>query len=264
VGSKLQANKSIDGAILSARHSFQPNRLGYCGPDENDVLFEACLSNRRNDQLVKALQGFRAAYPYLRFIAESIGSQDPFDYRAAEAYWIGNDYLQKIGPADFYDHLTARFKSKFPKAHIKKLFETQTFAPFPHHALHVFNSFSTMGTAPESLTSGAGRDETVGALMDKCRISWGHVVEVNEAGDLAVEYEPVVRRGGKLSLDRPVPAKVLANVQGKSFVSGVKPGDWVSFHWGFACSILTPMQVASLRKYTVSDMVIANSAPPPD
>ena len=121
-----------------------------------------------------------------------------------------------------------------------------------------------MGTAPESLTSGAGRDETVGALMDKCRISWGHVVEVDEAGDLAVEYEPVVRRGGKLSLDRPVPAKVLANVQGKSFVSGVKPGDWVSFHWGFACGILTPMQVANLRKYTVSDMAIANSAPPPD
>jgi len=256
--------RSTDGAIFSARHSFQPNRLGYCGPDENDVLFEACLSNKRSDQLVKALQGFRAAYPYLRFIAESIGSQDAFDYRATEAYWIGNDYLQKIGPGDFYDHLTARFKAKFPKEHIKKLFESQSFAPFPHHALHVFNAFSTMGTVPESFASGKGNDETVAALMDRCKISWGHVIEVDETGNLTVEYEPVVRHGGKLTLDKPVLAKVLGEVQGKSFVLGAKAGDWVSFHWGFACTLLTPPQVANLRKYTLSDMAIANSNPPPD
>jgi hypothetical protein len=257
-------SKAIDGAIFSARHSFMPNRLGYCGPDENDILFDACLSNKRSDQLVEALRGFRAAYPYLRFIAESLGSEDPFDYRAAEAYWIGNDYLQKIAPGDFYDHLTARFKSKFPKEHIKKFFETKSFAPFPHHALHVFNAFSTMGTVPESFASGAGRDETVAALMDKCRISWGRVLEVGEGGNLVVEYEPVVRRESKLFLERPVLAKVLAEVQGKSFVFGVKPGDWVSFHWGFACTVLTPSQVSNLRKYTLSDMALANSVPPPD
>ena len=227
-------------------------------------MFEACVSNKRSDQLVKALREFRAAYPYLRFIAECIGSQDAFDYRASEAYWIGNDYLQKIGPGDFYDHLTARFKSKFPKEHIKKLFEAQSFAPFPHHALHVFNAFSTMGTVPDSFANAAGRDETVGALMDKCRISWGHVLEVDEAGNLNVEYEPVVRRSGRLALDKPVLTKVLAEVQGKTFVHGVKAGDWVSFHWGFACAILTPRQVANVRKYTLSDMAIANSVPLPD
>jgi len=265
VDSNLQANPNpIDGAILSARHSFQPNRLGYCGPDENDLLFQACVDNKRSDQLVKALQGFRAAYPYLRFIAESIGSQDAFDYRASEAYWIGNDYLQKIGPGDFFDHLTARFRSKFPKEHIKKLFQAQSFAPFPHHALHVFNAFSTMGTVPDSFANAAGTDETVGTLMDKCRISWGRVLEVEEAGTLVVEYEPVVRRSGKLALDKAVLTKVLAEVQGKSFVDGVKPGDWVSFHWGFACTILTPRQVANVRKYTLSDMAIANSVPIPD
>jgi len=257
-------DKARDGAILSARHSFMPNRLGYCGPDENDVLFDACLSNKRNDQLVKALQEFRAAYPYLRFIAESLGSQNPFDYRAVEAYWIGNDYLQKIAPGDFYDHLTARFKSKFPKEHIKKLFETQSFAPFPHHALHVFNAFSTMGTVPDSFASGVGRDETVAALMDKCKISWGRVLEADERGNLTVEYEPVVRRDGVLSLAKPVQARVVADVQGKSFVQGVRTGDWVSFHWGFACAMLTLSQVANLRKYTLSDMAIANSVPPPE
>lgn len=256
-------SKAMDGAILAARHSFMPNRLGYCGPDENDILFDSCLSNTRNEQLVEALRGFKAAYPYIRFIAESLGAQDPLDYRAAEAYWIGNDSLQKISPGDFYDHLTARFKSKFPKEHIKKFFETKTFAPFPHHALHVFNSFSTMGTAPEALASGAGSDETVGSLMDKCRISWGRVLEVDESGHLVVEYEPVQRVGGRLNLGKPTSTKVLAQVEGKSFVVGAKKEDWVSFHWGFACTILTPTQVANLRKYTLSDMAMANAVPVP-
>jgi hypothetical protein len=241
-----------------------PNRLGYCGPDENDVLFDACLSNERTDELVKALRGFRAAYPYLRFIAESLGAEDQFDYRAVEAYWIGNDYLQKIAPGEFYDHLRERFKSKFPKEHIKKLFETQSFAPFPHHALHVFNAFSTMGTVPESFASGAGRDDVVGPLMDKCKISWGKVIGADGKGNLAVEYEPVVRRDGKLLLEQPTRTNVVAEVQGRSFVADVGPGDWISFHWGFACSLLTMPQVANLRKYTLSDMALANAVPRPD
>jgi uncharacterized protein DUF6390 len=255
--------KVIDGAILAARHSFMPNRLGYCGPDENDLLFDSCLTNKRNEQLVDALRGFQAAYPYIRFIAESLGAQDPLDYRAVEAYWIGNDFLQKISPGDFYDHLIARFKSKFPKEHIKKFFEAKPFAPFPHHALHVFNAFSTMGTVPESFASGAGTDETIGGLMDKCRISWGKVLEADEGGHLIVEYEPVQRLEGRLNLGKPVPTNVLAQVQGKSFVGGVRKGDWVSFHWGFACTILTPTQVANLRKYTLSDMAMANAVPVP-
>jgi hypothetical protein len=260
----LQMNsKLIDGAILAARHSFMPNRLGYCGPDENDVLFDSCLTNKRSEQLVTALKGFKAAYPYLRFIAESIGAQDPFDYRAVEAYWIGNDSLQSVSPGDFYDHLKARFKKKFPKEHIKKLFEAQSFAPFPHHALHVFSAFSTMGTVPDSFASGAGPDETVGALMDKCRISWGRILEADDGGCLVVEYEPVLRQEGKLRLGKMVPTKVLSQVQGRSFVDGVKPGDWISFHWGFACTILTPTQVANLRKYTLSDMTLANTVPVP-
>ena len=254
---------TVDGAILAARHSFMPNQLGYCGPEANDVLFDACVSNKRSDQLVEALRGFQAAYPYLRFIAESLGADDPLDYRAVEAYWIGNDSLQKISPGDFYDHLTARFRSKFPKEHIKKFFETASFAPFPHHALHVFNAFSTMGTVPDSFASGQGRDEVVAGLMDKCRISWGRVIEADESGHLTVEYEPVLRQNGKLLLGKPAPTKVLSQFQGKSFVDGVRVGDWISFHWGFACTILNPVQVGNLRKYTLSDMTLANAVPVP-
>jgi len=240
-----------------------PNRLGYCGPDENDVLLDACLSNKPSEQLIKALRGFQAAYPYLCFIAQSLGVDNPFDYRVVEAYWIGNDALQKIPPGRFYDHLRERLKTKFPKEQIKKLFEAQPYAAFPHHALHVFNAFSTMGTVPDSFANASGPDDEVGTLMDKCRISWGKIVGTDERGNLIVEYEPVLRREGKLSLGKPVETKVLAEAQGRSFVSEAKRGDWVSFHWGFACTTLTPTQVANLRKYTLSDMALANMVPVP-
>lgn len=239
-----------------------PNRLGYCGPDENDVLLDACLSNRRSKQLIDALKGFQAAYPYLQFIAQSQRLEDPFDYRAVEAYWIGNDALQRIGPTDFYDHLKARFEKKFPKEHIKQLFEAQPYAAFPHHALHVFNAFSTMGTAPDALASASGPDDKVAQLMDKCRISWGKVLAC-ENGDLRVEYEPVTRLKGKLHLGKSVQTRVISEIQGRSFVNDARPGDWVSFHWGSACTILTPIQVANLKKYTLSDMALANNVPVP-
>lgn len=253
----------MEGSILAARHSFMPNRLGYCGPDENDVLFDACLSNKPSKQLIKALEAFQGAFPYLRFIAHSQGFDDPFDYRAVEAYWIGNDLLQNIPPNGFYDHLRERLKQKFSKEQIKKLFEARPYAAFPHHGLHVFNAFSTMGTVPDSFANATGPDEKVGALMDKCRISWGRILGADEKGNLIVEYEPVLRREGQLSLGEPTKTKVLAEVQGRSFVSGAKPGNWISFHWGFACTTLTPTQVANVRKYTLSDMALANIVPVP-
>lgn len=255
--------RKIDGAILAARHSFMPNRLGYCGPDENEVLLEACLNNKPSKELINALKAFQAAFPYLRFIAQSLGIDDPFDYRVVEAYWIGNDALQKIPPTGFYDHLRERLKVKFPKEQIKKLFETQPYAAFPHHALHVFNAFSTMGTVPDSFATASGSDDVVGGMMDKCRISWGKVLGTDGNGNLTVEYEPILRREGKLSLGLPVKTSVVAEVQGRSFLAGIRLGDWVSFHWGFVCTTLSPTQVANLRKYTLSDMALANTVPIP-
>lgn len=250
------------GAILSAQHSFMPNRLGYCGPEENDVLFESILTNKATDELVRALEAFQGAYPYLRFIAQSHGL-DPFDYRVVEAYWIGNDTLQGISHAAFYEHLKERLSTKFPKDHIKKFFEAPPYAPFPHHALHVFNAFSTMGRVPDAFANAVGPDQEVAKLMDKCRISWGEVVGFDDQ-HIIVEYEPVLRHEGKLLLGQPKRTKVIREVQGSRFLNGVKQGDWISFHWDFACTILSPVQAANLRKYTLVDLELANAVPIPE
>ena len=255
-------SKKDDGAILAARHSFMPNRLGYCGPDENDVLLEACLTNRRTQELLKALEAFKGAQPYLRFIAQSLGLET-FDYRVVEAYWIGNALLDSIPRTGFYEHLRERLEKKFPKEHIKSLFESKPFATFPHHALHVFNAFSTMGTVPDAFANAVGPDDQVGELMDKCRISWGRVLSSDKDGNLIVEYEPVQRRDGLLSFGQSTPTRVISQVNGRSLMDNMKSGDWISFHWGFACSKLSPKQVAALRKYTCMDMAVSNSVPLP-
>jgi hypothetical protein len=251
-----------DGAILAARHSFMPNRLGYCGPDENEVLLDACLKNRRSKQLIKTLEGFQGAQPYLRFIAQSHGL-DVFDYRVVEAYWLGNDLLQRIPRNGFYDHLRERLAHKFPREHIKKLFESNPFATFPHHALHVFNAFSSMGAVPNAFANGVGPEAKVWGLMDKCRISWGKILHQDDTDNLTVEYEPIQRQEGQLVLGKAVEKKVRYRIDGHSFITNAIPGDMISFHWGLACAKLTPQQVANLKKYTLLDMEVANSVPVP-
>jgi len=257
------SSKTCDGAILAARHSFMPNRLGYCGPDENEILLDACVTNKRSKELLSALVAFKGAQPYLRFIAESQGLHT-FDYRVVEAYWIGNDLLDNIPRAAFYAHLKERLEKKFPKEHIKRLFESRPFATFPHHALHVFNAFSTMGTVPDAFANAVGSDEQVGELMDKCRISWGKVLSSDKDGKLTVEYEPVQRQNGVLSFGQSIYTEVISRIAGNSFMQDVKPGDWISVHWGFACSPLSPQQVTNLKKYTLMDMDVANAVPIPE
>jgi hydrogenase maturation factor len=252
----------IGGAVFSARHSFMPNRLGYCGPEENQLLFDAAVENKPTRELLGALQQFKGAYPYQRFIAREAGLQDPFDYRVTEAYWLGNSLLENIPPDRFYQHLRERLDSKFSRDHIKRFFDMRPYASFPHHALHVFNAFSSMGTVPDFFATGIGRDDKVGSLMDQCRISWGRISTV-DGKDLIVEYEPIIRKEGRLLLVQPTLKRILRQIDGRGFVDNARPGDWVSFHWGFAASTLNESQVASLRKYTLRAMEIANNVPVP-
>lgn len=256
-------NPRMNGAILSARHSFMPNLLGYCGPDANSVILEAIAQNKPSSELASVLRGFQGAYPYLRFLSQCDHGSDPFAYEVTEAYWIGNSLLEKVPPDAFYQHLRKRLSDKFSPEHLKSFFKSSPYASFPHHSLHVFNAFSTMGTVPDSLASGRGSDSQVGELMDKCRISWAEVIDSSQE-ELFVEYEPVVRRDGQLRLGQPVKKALVRQINGTNLMPSVKPGDWVSTHWGFACTVLSTEQIANLRRFTLSAMELANKVPVPD
>ena len=98
-----------DGLLLFARYAFMPNRLGFCGGPNERGLFEACAADQSSPDLRDWARQFEGAYPYLVLIARANNLTDPLDYRVVEAYWLGNDLLDHVGMAPFYDSLRDRF-----------------------------------------------------------------------------------------------------------------------------------------------------------
>jgi hypothetical protein len=60
---------SAAGALLFGRYAFPPNRLGYCGPDDQSAPLEYVAGGRPDRGLVELERRFEGAYPYLAPIA---------------------------------------------------------------------------------------------------------------------------------------------------------------------------------------------------
>ena len=74
----------IPGALLFGHYAFPPNRLGYCGPDDHQALFEYVVERRTDSGLLELERRFQGTFPYLRLIALANHIADPFDRRVAE------------------------------------------------------------------------------------------------------------------------------------------------------------------------------------
>jgi len=112
----MNLNQSkFDGALLAARYAFMPNKLRYCGGDNNANLFDHVVAGESDPDLKNLLEEFATMFPYLKFIAQANKIADPFNYRVVEAYWLGNDLLENVSMNKFYDHLKEghRLKDKF-------------------------------------------------------------------------------------------------------------------------------------------------------
>src|SRR5690242_8930075 len=81
-------NSLLDGPQLFARYAFMPNRLAYCGPNDNRALFDYCIAGVTDSGLRGLLRKFTGAMPYLQLIAECNAIPDPLDARVIEAYWL--------------------------------------------------------------------------------------------------------------------------------------------------------------------------------
>src|SRR5512132_906480 len=102
----------VAGPILFARYAFGPNRLGYCGPDDAAELFGEATNGGDLSALRRLAEQFEGAYPYLELIARANGLSDPLDSRVVEAYWLGNDLLTSVRPADLAGSLDIRFRRR--------------------------------------------------------------------------------------------------------------------------------------------------------
>ena len=221
----------IAGPLLFARYAFPPNERGYCGPADNAALGGYATAGVTDPGLTQLAKQFEGAWPYLELIAAANGIADPLDRRVVEAYWVGNSLLEKARVAEYGTFLDERLR--------------RSGRAVPHHCFHVFCVYPWSGMLRE------GRTEPSLQVLDSCRISWGQVV--------TVEPVKVVRRsltwdGRALALGSSVPCQV-----GAGFITGLRPGDWVSLHWSRVCDRLSASQLRALRRYTVRHLRLANA-----
>jgi hypothetical protein len=234
------------GLLRFIRYAFMPNRLQYCGGDDNRTLFQYGIEQAIDGGLEPLLRRFTGALPYLKLIAASNGIADPFDPGVVEAYWIGNDLLRAVEVRQLYDALLDRFAKQLQGRTRDLILAKAPAGSRPHHSFHVLDIHSRLGELSSSL-----------ATLDNCRVSWGRVQQV-DGPELLVQRVPLALRDGKLALADAVLERITRQVGGRGFADDARPGDWVSIHWGWACEVLTERQLGSLEAYTRHSLAIAN------
>jgi hypothetical protein len=242
---------SLAGALLFGRYAFPPNRLGYCGPDDNQALLEQVSESRPDRGLLELERRFEGAYPYLCLIAQANEIPDPFDRRVVDAYWIGNELLDRVEAAPFYESLSSRFRNRMKASDFTWLSRKLELSARPHHNFHVFDVYVRAGLMRNE------RADIAVETMDSCRISWGRVVAI-EGPDLLVERPQLVLADGKLTLSEPRGCRVSRQLEGRGFVDGVNTDDMVSIHWNWACDVLDPDALSRLSRATQRSLALAN------
>lgn len=238
------------GILKCARYAFMPNKLSLCGPDKNKDLFCYCVEQKADKGLKLILRDFQVLYPYLELIARSNKIRDVFDEKVVEAYWLGNELLENVVRAKLYRHLIdeQQLKKKLNKKLLEGVIKKIPLGAKPHHSFHVLNVVKRTGNWDIFHTL---------KTMDLCKISWGRIKEI-EKPYFKVEYQPLVFENNQMKLGEPIVQNVLFEINQEGFLKEAEVGKWVSFHWGFACEVISGWQAAYLRKYTQESIGLFN------
>jgi hypothetical protein len=236
----------LAGALRFIRYGFMPNRLRYCGGDENSTLFEYGIEGIVDAGLSPLLNRFTGALPYLQLIARTNGILDPFDDRVVEAYWLGNELLDSVDVRQLWSDLRDRYRGQLTPQTLDLLLGKVPAGARAHHNFHVFDVHSRVGDLENSLET-----------MDQCRVSWGTVKAI-VGPVLFVDRQPLLLQEGKLTLGPEIPVRVVRQVDGKGFADRAAIGDVVSIHWNWVCEVISPRQLARLKRETAHHLAIAN------
>lgn len=215
----------MDAIELLSRFSYRPALLRQCKDKETGNALDAArlygyiLSRTGQSEAQGLLQRFPTMMPYLELIANRTGN-GAFDYAVGEAYWIGNNLLDKIS---FEDIQKALPNSKIPQDTV------------PHHSLSV-------------LLSGATAE-----IMDKCLITWGRVKEIKEA-ELRVKYQ-ALQYNNRYYFE---PKEKTVGYD-KRLLPDLKIDDMVAIHWEFAVKRLDKQETDNLITYTLRNTEAVNN-----
>ncbi|MFA5070245.1 MAG: DUF6390 family protein [Patescibacteria group bacterium] len=232
------------GLKLAARYSFRPFSLGFCGPQENQakkVVTHYLLGEKNIEgQVRKIFRQFVGAYPYYQLIALKNKIRDPLDKRVVEAYWLGNELLDRVTRKDIGQMILRAFvfTGWMDLARAKRIIENLPAGVSPHHSFHVL----FLGSVTDTVA-------IKGKTIDLCRIACGQVKKASD-NRMTVEYKPLAKEP-KTRLAGKIKKEIYYE---PNFGIKAKIGDWVSFHWNFVCDKLNPKQVKNLEKYTLRNL----------
>lgn len=237
------------GLRIAAAYSIPSFALGFCGPQDKKsrkILFDFVSGKSGLEKKVrKIFEQFEAAYHYYQLIAKKNNIADPLNEKVVKAFWVGNSLLEKITSEDLKRLIMTDFcrPGLLTKKEAEERVKMVRPGALPHHSFHVL----VLGAI-------AGRVKLEGAMLDLCRPGWGRVIEIQSSKFKVQNYRPLVL-GKKIKLGREIEKEIGWD---KKIVPDVKVGDWVSFHWGQACEVLTPQEVKDLKHYTQKTIDLLN------
>lgn len=231
---------------MFARYAFPPNELGYCGPEDSDVL----LHGANPAEVATHARGFDGAWPYLRAISEETGS-DPLADDVVRGYWVGGPLLDRVDPAALLEELRSTFHGQ-----VTGLLDavTPVGGVLANHAFHVFMVYPWVRYLDRNT-------ETALGVLQNCRIRWG-TVQDTDSEHVLIESSPLVMHNGRIGLGAPAAERVRWCRDGASLIHAPAPGDSVSAHWDWVCDILTDSETRALADATHTTLDLANRLRP--
>jgi hypothetical protein len=118
--------------------------------------------------------------------------------------------------------------------------------------------FHVFGVYPWSRLLAGGNPGPALHVLDSCRIRWARVGSV-EHDHATVSARHLTWDGLALGLGQEAEESVRLTEDGRAFVTGVAPGDWLAVHWDLACERLTVDELWQLRRWTDWQLAATNA-----
>lgn len=244
--------RAMDGILRCSKYAFGPNRFMYCGPDANKEISEYMRDGFIDGGFIGLMKSFEVMYPYLEHIAHVNKLSDPFDGRVVEAYWLGNNLLDKVDKPSLHRYFTdtIRLKARMSLPNYRLLETRIGLGIQPCHNYHVLNVPKKMGHQEM---------ESTVEFKDSCRISWGTVTAVL-GPKITLRRAPLIQMGDMLVLGPEEEKTVMRPLAADYDIDMLAPGDTITLHWDSPCEVVTDEQVTRLKRYTEKSIAIANKA----
>ena len=217
----------LDGFVITSKYCYHTTKLGYCGPKEmSKDIYESAKYGVITTDVENAMKIF-AAFPVYYNLISSLSGMEMFSEDVVEAYWLGNDLSLGVKTSVLKKHLEDTIlKLPLHAERLKPRIDAMPNGCRPTHNFHVLVLGSVTGVLPENMKN-----------LNRCVVNTGEVMKGN-----MVIYRPLIEKGRRVSLGKPVETKM------KFDFCDASPGDIVSLHWGYAVQNLNQRKMKDLKK----------------